>query len=124
MAEMSFAEHNNMVKTIPSDRADEPLRVSVLPGRPWRDRPIPYTHCSKPLDDNLAIDAIAILDPSVCTGLAGAGGYARQAFGNLAHRLASVLGTHFHRTPGSIAALALAACSQISKLSWQPGAGT
>src|SRR6478672_7316218 len=60
MAEMSFAEHNNMVKTIPSDRADEPLRVSVLPGRPWRDRPIPYTHCSKPLDDNLAIDAIAI----------------------------------------------------------------
>src|SRR5260221_14604611 len=60
MAEMSFAEHNNMVKTIPSDRADEPLRVSVLPGRPWRDRPIPYTHCSKPLDENLAIDAIAI----------------------------------------------------------------
>src|SRR3984893_2283803 len=57
---MSFAEHNNMVKTIPSDRADEPPRVSVLPGRPWRDRPIPYTHCSKPLDDNLAIDAIAI----------------------------------------------------------------
>jgi hypothetical protein len=57
---MSFAVHNNMVKTIPSDRADEPLRVSVLPGRPWRDRPIPYTHCSKPLDDNLAIGAIAI----------------------------------------------------------------
>src|SRR6266436_8311219 len=34
MAEMSFAEHNDMVKTIPSDRTDEPLRIPVLPGRP------------------------------------------------------------------------------------------
>jgi hypothetical protein len=58
MAEMPFAEHNNMVKTIPSDRTDEPLRISVLP--PWRDRPIPYTHCSKPLDDDIAIDAVSI----------------------------------------------------------------
>src|SRR5260221_3351250 len=60
MAEMPLAEHNNMVKTIPSDRTDQPLRISVLPWRPWRDRPIPYTHCSKPLDDDIAIDAIPI----------------------------------------------------------------
>jgi hypothetical protein len=57
---MPFAEHNNMVQTIPSDRTDQPLRISVLPWRPWRDRPIPYTHCSKPLDDDIAIDAIPI----------------------------------------------------------------
>jgi hypothetical protein len=31
MAQMPFAEHNNMVETIPSDRTDEPLRVSILP---------------------------------------------------------------------------------------------
>src|SRR5438552_9221499 len=37
MAEMSLAEDNNMVKTLPSDRTDEPLRISVLPWRPWRD---------------------------------------------------------------------------------------
>src|SRR5258708_28429095 len=60
MAEMPFAEHNNMVKTIPPDRTDQPLRISVLPWRAWRDRPIPYTHCSKPLDDDIAIDAIPI----------------------------------------------------------------
>src|SRR6266487_3724654 len=60
MAEVSFAEHNNMVKTIPSDRTDQPLRISVLPWRPWRDWPIPYTHCSKPLDDHIAINAIPI----------------------------------------------------------------
>ena len=60
MAQMPFADHNNMVKTIPSDRTDEPLRVSILPWRPWRDRLIAYTHCSKPPDDDISIDAIPI----------------------------------------------------------------
>jgi hypothetical protein len=60
MAEMLFAEHNNMVKTIPSDRTDEPLRISVLPWRSWRDRPIPYAHCAKPLNDDSAVHAIPI----------------------------------------------------------------
>jgi hypothetical protein len=60
MAQMPFAEHNNMIETIPSDRTNEPLRVSILPWRPWRDRPIPNTKCSKPLDDDIAIDAIPI----------------------------------------------------------------
>ena len=50
---MPFAEHNNVVKTIPSDRTDESLRIPVLP--------IPYTHCSKPLDDDIAIDAVPTL---------------------------------------------------------------
>ena len=59
---MLFAEHNDVVKTIPSDRTDEPLRVPVLPWRPWRGRPVPYPHCSKPLDNDIAIDAIAIAD--------------------------------------------------------------
>ena len=49
---MPFAEHNDMVKTIPSDRTDQPLCISVLPWRPRRNRPIPYTHCSKPLNDD------------------------------------------------------------------------
>ena len=29
MAQMPFTEHNNMVKTIPSDRTDEPLRCKL-----------------------------------------------------------------------------------------------
>src|SRR4029077_10741466 len=60
MAQVAFAEHNNMVKTIPSDRTDESLRIPVLPWRPRRNRPIPYAHCSKPLDDDSAIHAIPI----------------------------------------------------------------
>src|SRR5262244_213684 len=60
MAQMPFAKDNNMVKTIPPDRADESLRIPVLPWRPRRNRSIPYTHCSKPLDDDIAVDAIPI----------------------------------------------------------------
>jgi hypothetical protein len=60
MAEMSFAEHNNMVKTIPSDRTDEPLRISILPWRLRWDRPISYAHYAKPFEDDIAIDAISI----------------------------------------------------------------
>src|SRR5258708_14209186 len=73
MAEMSFAEHDNMVKTIPSDRTDKPLRVPVLPWRPWRDRPIPYAHCAKPLDDDSAIHAIPIANDISCRLLPAAG---------------------------------------------------
>ena len=36
---MPFAENNDVIKTIPSDRADEPLRISVLRWRACRDRP-------------------------------------------------------------------------------------
>src|SRR5260221_8780280 len=57
---MSFAKHNDVVKTIPSDRTDEPLRISVLPWRAWCNRPIPYAYCAKPLDDDSAIHAIPI----------------------------------------------------------------
>jgi hypothetical protein len=60
MAQMAFPEHNNMVKTIPSDRTDESLGIPVLPWRPRRNRSVPDTHCSKPLDDDIAIEAIPI----------------------------------------------------------------
>src|SRR5438876_9018825 len=60
MAEMSLAEDNNMVKTLPSDRTDEPLRISVLPWRPWRDRSISYAVFWLKKKDDIAIDAISI----------------------------------------------------------------
>jgi len=31
LAEVLLAEHHDMVKALPSDRADEPLRMSILP---------------------------------------------------------------------------------------------
>jgi hypothetical protein len=53
---MSFAEDDNMVETIPSDRTEEPLRVFILPWRSWRDRPIPYTPVLQPTKFELVIN--------------------------------------------------------------------
>src|ERR1700737_1336198 len=38
MTEVSLAEHNNVVKALPSDRTDQPFGISVLPWgvREWR----------------------------------------------------------------------------------------
>ena len=44
IAKMRLAEDNDMVEAITSDRADEPLSISILPGRAWRDRTIPNAH--------------------------------------------------------------------------------
>jgi hypothetical protein len=55
-----LAEHDDMVKTFPSDRADKPLGIAVLPGRPGRDWMIPYAHRSKQPNDDCAVDAIPV----------------------------------------------------------------
>jgi hypothetical protein len=39
---MLLAEDNDVVETLPSNRADQPLCVAVLPGRPRRYRAVPY----------------------------------------------------------------------------------
>ena len=75
VAKMPLAEDNDMVKTIPSDRTDEPLRMSVLPWRSWCDRPVPNAHRANPTDKDIAIDTIPIANdilrrllPAVCLG--------------------------------------------------------
>ena len=60
MAKVLLAKHNDMVKAIPPDRSDKPLRTSVLPRRSWCDRPIPYAHRSKTAGKDIAIDAIPV----------------------------------------------------------------
>jgi hypothetical protein len=47
---MLFANHHNMVEAFPSNRADHPLRIRVLPWRAWRndnfpDERITYNSC-------------------------------------------------------------------------------
>ena len=44
VTEMSLAQHNNMIKALPSDRTDESLSKSVLPWQSvatWVDRECP-----------------------------------------------------------------------------------
>src|ERR1700751_4615751 len=57
---MPFAEHHDMIKAVPPDRTDEPLRVSVLPWRPCRNRSISYAHGCEAPDEGFAISAISI----------------------------------------------------------------
>ena len=43
-AQVCLAEHDQLVDTFPSDRADQSLCVPILPWRPRRDRLIPNAH--------------------------------------------------------------------------------
>ncbi len=72
---MPLAEDNDMVKAIPSNRTDEPLRMPVLPWRSWCDRPVPNAHRANATDKDVAIDTIPIANdilrrllPAVCLG--------------------------------------------------------
>jgi hypothetical protein len=60
MPKMLFAEHENIVKAVPSDRADQPLRTAVLPWRPRRDRSIAYTHRLKAPGEDFPVSTISI----------------------------------------------------------------
>ena len=44
VAEVAFAEHDNVVEAISSDRTDQPFGIPVLPWRPWRRRLIANAH--------------------------------------------------------------------------------
>jgi len=60
MAKVPLTECKDMVKTIASDRTDEPLRVSILPRRLRHDRSIRDARGAETTDEDLAIDAIPI----------------------------------------------------------------
>jgi len=62
IAKMRLAENNDVVEAITSDRADEPLRVSILPWRAWRDRLIPNAHGPHALNEPGAVNAVPITD--------------------------------------------------------------
>lgn len=62
---MGLAKDDDVIEAIPADRADQSLRMPVLPGRPRGDRVIPYTHGCKMLRDRLAVAPVAVPDHMV-----------------------------------------------------------
>ena len=60
MAKVLFAEDNHMIKAIPPDRTDQPLRVSILPRRPCRAQSVPYAHCLKAPNEGFAISTVSV----------------------------------------------------------------
>src|SRR5450755_3347981 len=62
VAQVSLAEDDDMIKTFPSDRADQPFSISILPWRSWRGWPVTNAHGAKPPFEIRAVDAVAIED--------------------------------------------------------------
>src|ERR1700676_3891085 len=62
MTEVSLAEHNNVVKALPSDRTDQPFGISVLPWGVRRCRPVTNAHRSKSSDEDLTIGPVPVTD--------------------------------------------------------------
>ena len=62
MAQVPLAKDDNMIKTLPADRANRPFRMTILPWRPRRSWPVANAHGTKPPGENFAIDKVAIAD--------------------------------------------------------------
>jgi hypothetical protein len=48
VAQVPLAEDNDVIKTFPSDRANQPFRMSILPWRLGCDWPVTNAHGPKP----------------------------------------------------------------------------
>ena len=59
---MPLAEHNDMVKAFPPDRADQTFSIAILPWRARRRRMIANAHGSKSANKDFAIGPIAVAD--------------------------------------------------------------
>ncbi len=62
VAKMALGNDDDVIKTFPSDRADQPLRISVLPRRPRRDRSVANAHGPDAPDEVSAIRAVTVAD--------------------------------------------------------------
>src|ERR1700738_3372548 len=62
VAQMAYAKYHDMMSAFPADRADQPFRVGVLPGRARRRGTISNADRPNPADKDLAISSIAIPD--------------------------------------------------------------
>jgi len=61
-AQVSLSEHNQVVEAFPPDRADQSLRIPVLPWRRGRNRLVPNAHGTEPAPDGSTINPIRVSD--------------------------------------------------------------
>src|SRR5580704_18369224 len=72
-AQVGLAEDDDVIEAFPADRADQSLRMPVLPGWPRGDRVIAYAHGCKTLRDGVAVALVAIPDHVVRRLIPGEG---------------------------------------------------
>ena len=59
-AQMHFTQDHDMIQALSPDRADQPLRMAILPGRPRRRWSVPNAHGSKTPRYGMAIRGISV----------------------------------------------------------------
>src|SRR5215472_3654633 len=59
-AQVRFPKYDHVVETFPSDRADQPLDVRVLPRRLGSSRLVPNAHGTQPLPEDHAIRSVPV----------------------------------------------------------------
>ena len=62
MAKVPLAKHNDMIQAFRPDRADQSLRISVLPGRSCCGRTVANAHRTKAAGENVAVDGVSVTD--------------------------------------------------------------
>src|SRR3954468_23338381 len=62
MTQMTLSEHDHMIKTLASDRADQTFDIAVLPRRSRRCRSVANAHRSNAARKCLAVDAVPVAD--------------------------------------------------------------
>src|SRR6266478_9597283 len=60
--QVCFAQDNDVVDALASDRSDQPFGEAVLPRRAWGDGLVADAHGAQSVRDGSAIDAIPITD--------------------------------------------------------------
>ena len=64
-AQMGFAEDDDVIEAFPADRADQSLRMPILPRRPSSRRVISDAHGRKPPGDSVTIGRVAVADEMI-----------------------------------------------------------
>jgi hypothetical protein len=62
LAQVFFAEGDDMVDALAADCSDQPLGKTVLPWRAWRNGLVANTHGSYSARDGSTVDPVAIAD--------------------------------------------------------------
>ena len=60
LTQVGFAPNHDVIQAFSADRADEPLRMTILPGRPLCYRVIPNTHRRETPPDGMAVGGVAV----------------------------------------------------------------
>jgi hypothetical protein len=60
LTQVGLAQDHDVVQALPTDRADQPLRMSILPRGSWCNRVIPDAHRHQTLGNGMTIGSTRV----------------------------------------------------------------